>query len=135
MSNENAFEEEMEKIEKEAGGEEAPIYTRLDDEQKAIIGIGAFLLGGILGASSNPAEPGFSFLVVGGFFGLVVWMAITKSGVAFRRTVASEMDESQQQQQVNRGRSEQTVVCRECGWQNPQSNNYCHDCGSELGAG
>ncbi|WP_277541310.1 hypothetical protein [Haloarcula laminariae] len=24
-------------------------------------------------------------------------------------------------------------ICKQCGWQNPRSNNYCIDCGEELG--
>jgi membrane protease subunit (stomatin/prohibitin family) len=43
-------------------------------------------------------------------------------------------DQQQQQQQVG-GDSEPTRICPDCGWKNPESNNYCNDCGFPFDSG
>lgn len=42
-----------------------------------------------------------------------------------------EYDEQLNQQQ-QKSSSQPKQICSECGWKNPKSNNYCHDCGTEL---
>lgn len=70
---------------------------------------------------------------------LIISLVATKAGRMAMKEFTEEMQEemnkqnSQQQQQIGTQSSSQpTQVCSECGWKNPKSNNYCHDCGSEL---
>lgn len=42
-----------------------------------------------------------------------------------------ENDSRSQNEQISNSKSEQ--ICSDCGWQNPHSNNFCIDCGGELG--
>jgi len=92
---------------------------------------GVFLVGGILGAASNP-DPIFGFFVIGFIFGGVAWAFVTESGKTFRKEFQKNMDNMQQQQQQSSSSSQPKVVCSNCGWRNPKSNNYCHDCGEKL---
>lgn len=107
--------------------EEMPQQTRW-----AIVA-GAFLVGGILGAMANPTQAASAFIGMGFLFGGVAWLFVTESGKKFRKEFAENMNDMQQQQQASSS-SKPKVVCSECGWQNPKTNNYCHDCGSELGS-
>ena len=135
-TNDNEFEQRMEELEREAAKKDVePLYTRLSDQAKAGAGVGLFIIGGILGAVSNPTQPIFAFFVIGILAAGVAWLTITKSGVAFRKQIAENAgnNNQQQQQQVSRGKkNERTVICQECGWKNPKQNNYCHDCGNEI---
>lgn len=68
----------------------------------------------------------------------IVLMTLSKTNVALRREFVRIMqkaaeDASQQQQQNGASQSNvEKVVCQNCGWKNPESNNYCHDCGNEI---
>lgn len=135
MSEENPFDRERKKIEQETHGDNPPIYTKFSLAQKWGIGIVAFVLGMVLGFGVNSPTPLLTALAFGFLFVGPVLLMITKEGLVLRRGFPKAMSvdgEDQQQQQVGTGHSEETVVCRECGWQNPESNNYCHDCGSSL---
>lgn len=91
---------------------------------------GAFFVGGILGAVANPAEPLSGFFVIGLIVGGVAWSFATKSGKKFRTEFMENMEDAQQQQASSS--SSPKVVCSNCGWKNPKTNNYCHDCGEQL---
>jgi len=94
-----------------------------------VIVLVVFLIGGILGAVSNPQDAVFAFFSIGSIFAVVGWLFGTTSG----RELLEEMNENQQQQQqVGGSSSEQKEPCPNCGWQNPSRNNYCYDCGSQL---
>lgn len=136
MSSDNEFEETLEEIREEAdNAEDPPLHSQLNTNQKVAIGVVVFIIGGLLGAGSNP-DPAVGFMGIGFLFLIVAWVIITESGVAFRRVMSKEMAEAaeqQQQQTINTGKSnEKTRACQNCGWQNPKNNNYCHDCGNEL---
>jgi membrane protease subunit (stomatin/prohibitin family) len=93
-----------------------------------LIGVGiAALIGGVFGVLNNPSEPLSGF--VGGVivFGMVV--GFIAAGLIRQQRKSSR---SQQQQQQVGGDSEPTRICPDCGWKNPESNNYCNDCGYEL---
>lgn len=135
MSEQNDFEKELEKVRREADQKATePLYSRLDQKQKWIIGISLFFLGGMLGVMSNPDTPANGFFVIGSFFVAITWVLITETGIAFRRSISDSANNQQQQQQtVSTGSdSGPTDVCQDCGWQNPVDNNYCHDCGNEI---
>jgi hypothetical protein len=92
----------------------------------------AFLIGGIIGAVANPANPVSGFFIISLLVGGVVWAFATESGKKFREEVSENMDDMQQQQQQSDSNTEASQICSNCGWQNPANNNYCHDCGEEL---
>lgn len=101
--------------------------TSNEEEAKGVLlGVGiAVLLGGVVGLFLNPSEP------ISSFFGGMFLMAIV--GVFIIGALVSDTsDFNNQQQQQTGGNSKPKVVCSSCGWKNPKSNNYCHDCGEEL---
>lgn len=102
-----------------------------ENEGDGKILIGSFLVGGILGAIANPASAGSAFFVVGIFFAGIAWTFATEEGKEFRKEFKKNMDDAQQTQQQNSS-SAPSIVCSNCGWQNPEDNNYCHDCGEEI---
>lgn len=145
MSKESDYEKELEKIREEKrqisddSPSDVPIYHKLSEDQKLLYGVGAFLLGGFIGAFVYSTNPLFGFFVFGLMASFSVSLIITEAGVALRRTMEDiDMDtnnssDNQQQQQISTNqRSGPTTVCQNCGWQNPANNNYCHDCGNEI---
>lgn len=135
-SNDTEIDERIERLEEKANQRDVePVYSRLSTKQKWIVGAVAMLLIGITGAAANPTQPLFGFIVLASTTGIVLWVTITKSGIAFRESISDELEDSsqQQQQRISTGQSqENTVVCQNCGWKNPNKNNYCHDCGNEI---
>ena len=98
----------------------------MDEVKGVLLGAGIFtFFGGILGLLANLSEPISGFVAgvfLAGILSAVVVAAILSDGGGFN---------NQQQQQASSS-SEAKVVCSSCGWKNPKSNNYCHDCGEEL---
>lgn len=87
---------------------------------------GVVVIGFALLAAGNM---GAAFLVFSApFIGVLI---LTETGREFLRVLQEEMEEGNQQQQDTSG-IEPKKVCPDCGWQNPNEGNYCHDCGSEL---
>lgn len=109
-------------------------YERTSPKTQWSIVVGVFIIFGFLGAVSNPQDPVFSFFVIGSIAGGVAWMMATESGVKVAKAMGNDISQQGQQQQQVGGSSSSggTVICSECGWKNPKSNNYCHDCGAEL---
>ncbi|WP_425492012.1 zinc-ribbon domain-containing protein [Haloplanus salinarum] len=67
-----------------------------------------------------------------GYLGAIPFYAfLTKSGSKWRNNVKSYLNSSSQTQIKKTTRKKQ--ICSSCGWQNSQENNFCHDCGTELG--
>lgn len=101
----------------------------------AILSIGIGTVLSILYIFSGEPATGLVALVIG--WGLP--LLLTESGRKTLSHMMSEIDEgrsssaSQHQQQTGRSRSKQ--ICSDCGWQNAHDNNFCHDCGAELGKG
>lgn len=128
-----SFRDRVEEIkrERESGKREGVQEETPQNVQWGIVAA-AFLVGGILGAASNPAEPVSGFFVIGFIAGGVAWAFATESGKAFRKEFKENMDEMQQQQQQSTSSSQSKVICSNCGWKNPETNNYCHDCGEQL---
>ncbi|MFY4815845.1 zinc-ribbon domain-containing protein [Halorubrum sp. Atlit-26R] len=92
-----------------------------------LLGAGiAVIFGGILGALLNMSEP------ISGFVGGATLFAILGAIVVVAIASDGEIGNLQQQQQQLGDNSQPTVVCTNCGWKNPKSNNYCHDCGESL---
>jgi len=96
-------------------------------ENDGLIVAGAFIIGGFLGAFSNPNQPVTAFFFIGTLAAGAALVIGTKSG----RQLVKQVEE-QQQQQVNKGDSVPKRTCPHCGWQNPVRNNYCHDCGNIM---
>lgn len=137
MSDKKSFDQHVEEVREEGeGGGQADFHKKTTSKFQWGIVVGISLLGGILGAFSNPMEPVSGFFVISFIFGGVAWAFATKSGAKFRKEFVDNIEgmEQQQQQSVSTSSStEQNMVCSNCGWKNPKSNNYCHDCGEELG--
>jgi len=92
-----------------------------------LMGVGmAIPIFGMGGAILNSSEP------VSGFVSGMLWAIIL--GALFIGVLMTDMSGSQQQQQQQQvgDSSEPTRICPECGWKNPESNNYCNDCGYEF---
>lgn len=98
----------------------------MEEVKGVLLGLGIFtFLGGVLGLLVNLSQPVSGFVAgifLAGIVSAVVGAAILSDGGVFNN----------QQQQQAASSSEAKVVCSNCGWRNPKSNNYCHDCGEEL---
>ncbi|MGQ3331221.1 hypothetical protein [Halorubrum sp. FL23] len=133
---EPSFDEQVEEIRKNGeGGEQGDFYEKTSSQLQWGIVAGASLLGGILGAISNPTQPVFGFFVISFIVGGVAWGFATKSGRKFTKELFDNIEEMEQQQQQSVSTStssEPKIVCSTCGWKNPKNNNYCHDCGEKL---
>lgn len=64
-------------------------------------------------------------ILVGGVFAVGM---MTETG----RSMVSEALEEMENQNQEQASSDENRVCSNCGWQNPNENNYCHDCGEKL---
>lgn len=119
------------KIEKFQNGEREENPWEEVPKWKAFGGIIGIILAVVLSImfslSGNPAL-GAIFLSLP----IIVPLVLTESGREFLRTVQEEMNDKNQVQQKST-QSKPKRICSDCGWQNPQENSYCHDCGSELG--
>ena len=73
-------------------------------------------------------NPGLSMIIV--FAPFVVLLLLTEDGRELLRNLPELIEEYQQHQS---SQSRPKRICSSCGWQNPQENNFCHDCGSEFG--
>lgn len=118
-------------VEERGNSDSAPFYIRADDG-KRMLAVGAVFIAGVLGGALLIPDP-MSALFIGGLVAAAGSLVLTREGVAWRRGVTN-LDADNQQQQQGVSNSEPTRVCSHCGWQNPVQNNYCHDCGGELGA-
>jgi predicted ATP-dependent serine protease len=90
-------------------------------------GVLAIILSILFSLSGNPGW-GLIFLSLP----IVAPLVLTEGGREFLKTVQEEIQDGNQVQQ-NSTQSKPKRICSDCGWQNPQENSYCHDCGSELG--
>lgn len=115
--------------------ESDPFHIQADKETR-VAAIGALFLVVTVGAAllyppDMALMGGLSWGVIASGVG---FLYLTRSGVAIRRSFQDSIGNGQQQQQQVGGKSEEPKrICGECGWQNPQENKYCHDCGAELG--
>ena len=97
----------------------------------AVLGI----FSAIVGSFSQDPVTGF---IVFGAIGVLAGLAfLTEPGLVLMETLSKELGENdnnlQQQQTVSSSKSSNPKkICQECGWQNSQSNNFCHDCGSKM---
>ena len=60
---------------------------------------------------------------------LIYLLIFTKKGW---KTMQQLIDEIENYQQGNPNKSNPKQICSGCGWQNPNGNRFCHDCGSRL---
>lgn len=101
------------------------------------------LYGGIIGGSLSvvlsyyfifTGHPGWGAIFLS--LPIIVPLVLTEGGREFLKTVQEEMQEGMEegnQAQQSSAQSKPKRICSECGWQNPQENTFCHDCGSKLG--
>lgn len=90
--------------------------------------LGGFALILILGwAFLLNDQPFLALIIIG--VPIASLLLFTESGQEFLKEISESM-ENQQQQQQNSSKNKQ--ICSNCGWRNPPSNNYCHDCGTDL---
>jgi hypothetical protein len=105
---------------------------RIEDIHSGWIAAGvAFIIGGVLGVVTNPQNPIAGFLAGSIFFGACVWPFATPSGKEYMKKKSSNSSQNQHQS-VGKNNNEIKRACPSCGWQNPQRNNYCHDCGTKI---
>lgn len=110
---------------------------KLSQNEGIAILISSILLGALLTLGVDGGIGAFVMYFLSSL--LIICLFGTKAGRIEMKKFMEDMQEemnnqnSQQQQQIGAQSSSQpTQVCSECGWKNPKSNNYCHDCGSEL---
>jgi len=106
----------------------------LTQEKKILIVVVSIVLAAILAILDPDAGIGLFILYILGFMVLVYFIG-TKEGRKDTMAImngTSEQRDEQQQQTVGGEADESKRVCSNCGWQNPASNNYCHDCGEKL---
>jgi hypothetical protein len=104
--------------------------TEENKEKRYAIIIGAPIIFGLIGTIILQDLAG-GFVFIGGLTFICFSIFMTKPGVQFLKNMEEDMGNNQQQQQKP-SRSKPKRICSKCGWQNPESNNYCHDCGAEL---
>jgi len=130
----NDFEKELEQLRRETEQKDTNhLFTQLTQQQQWGIGIAVFIMAGIVGALMAPeiATTAAALFSLGGV--VLTWLAITETGVAFRRQLENmDTNTQSQQQQIEKSNQSSKRTCQNCGWQNRKQNNFCHDCGNEL---
>lgn len=100
--------------------------------KKKVFGI---IIGGVLGSILSislllSGHTGWGLILLS--LPIIVPLVLTENGREFMKLVHEEIQEGNQSQKKTT-RSKPKRICSSCGWQNPQENSFCHDCGSELG--
>lgn len=110
--------------------------TNVTVQRGVIIVIISFLTA-IFVVSGNPEASGFGafiFQFLGHTF--IISIVATKGGRKMVMDLVEEWNNmdmnNQTTEKIKTNSSEPTKICSSCGWKNPKSNSYCHDCGSEL---
>ena len=104
-----------------------------DEHQYALIGV-VSIVSAVIGAFflNDPVAGFFAF----GAIGLIVGVALlTEPGLQMMELLSENLgnDDNSQQSTVTTPKSSKPKrICQECGWQNAESNNFCHDCGSTM---
>ncbi|AAG19404.1 hypothetical protein PNP59_13840 [Halobacterium salinarum] len=95
--------------------------------------ITAFIVGGIVSAVIIPSSNFVSFIFFGCLVASPFFFIFTESGAKWymQKIVKSDSDQLNLTNSTPK-QSRKKIVCQDCGWQNTQENNYCHDCGNEL---
>lgn len=100
-----------------------------DNPIRWVLVISAFILGATV-ASEGILQHPFFFISGGLFVAFFAWLFITPSGNLFGQ---GWLEVSRlQERSADEDSSGKEKICPNCGWQNPQRNNYCHDCGQNL---
>lgn len=73
-----------------------------------------------------------SMLLILPLFILAVFTNLGREIVAQIIHIFKQAAANADQNQATFGAGKKKLTCPSCGWQNPDGNNYCHDCGSEL---
>lgn len=108
-----------------------PLCERINPILAWVIVVVAFLVCGLI-ASIIAQTTNIVFYMLFGYLGAIPFYAIlTKSGLQWRNNVSSYHSSNNQTQTTKTPRKER--ICSSCGWQNSRENNFCHDCGTELG--
>ena len=131
----NEYLEAQEEITKKAENPSAsdPFYVKRDINVRVGAVVASALLGGIIfGLMAAPGEFSSTFLSGVILAGTVGWLGFTRTGATFWKGTMKIIKGASQQQEQKPSSSEPTRICSNCGWRNPEENNYCHDCGKEL---
>jgi len=110
--------------------DDGPLHEKINTVSAWVIVIGAFFAGGIASMLFVPYSNWLSFMVFGGLVSVPLWAILTESGLEWLNNLDSASKSNTNTQTVN---SSPKRICSSCGWQNEQTNNYCIDCGTELG--
>lgn len=92
----------------------------------------AFFVGGTASAVAISSSNFLSFLFFGCLVASPFWFIFTESGAQYYMDNIENSNQSTQTSHTSAS-SQTNVICQSCGWQNSQDNNFCHDCGAELG--
>jgi ribosomal protein L40E len=138
-SDENEIEARMNHLDKVANEQDrTPIYS-YSLITKLIIASVAMFLSGFFGGIFFPTQPIFGAIVVASGVSILLFITISKVGIAGREEFSQLMkksvnDHNQQEQKQDKANQKkiQQKICQNCGWKNPKSNKFCHDCGNEL---
>ncbi len=98
---------------------------------------GFFLLGGLGSTLLIDGGNFVSFILVGCLVASPFWIILTESGAEWyaKEVMDSSPEDLKKSSDTSTStKSRSNVICQACGWQNSSENNYCHDCGEELGS-
>lgn len=120
------FSERVEEIRGERGHPSDDDVAMGPAKTIAIVVGGLFGIGMVIGALTS-SQP-----VIGLF--VVLSMAFVVLAVIGYKNSDEVMDGIQEanKRQKQVAHPKEKINCRECGWQNPRNNDFCHDCGEEL---
>jgi hypothetical protein len=95
--------------------------------------LSVFLISGL--AFTVQAQPAnlVSSIIVGMVVASFPWIVLTESGAQWFMNAVNKSGSSSNSQSVStEPKTDDLIVCSSCGWQNPQNNSYCNDCGDGL---
>lgn len=110
--------------------------TNVTVQRGAIIIILSFLIAMFVVIVNPEASTFGTFISQFLAYTFIISIVATKGGRKMVMNLAEEWNNidmnNQNTEKINTNSSEPTKICSSCGWKNPKSNTYCHDCGSEL---
>lgn len=110
--------------------EPKPVYLRGSPVTRGGAVVGLWIVGFIFGIIMQAPPPTAALLGI--ITASIGFISITQRGVIMKRMM-SDLDLDTQQQSQTSSSPDSKRICPSCGWRNPDENNYCHDCGEELG--
>lgn len=117
-----------------SSGTDRKSIIKIDTQTSWGIVIGFFLLGGFGSLAIVPDSNFVSFIFAGCLVTFPFWAIFTESGARWAEDVTNSSDSNRTTQIQKNPEPSKESVCQNCGWQNADDNNFCHDCGKEIGS-